>query len=435
MASRTIPRTSALFAAGLGLVAALMLGTAGSAAAATVIDGPVDLGTAATYGVLGASTVTNTGPTVVNGDLGLSPGTSITGFGGAPGLVTGTVNQTNAAAAQAQADALVAYNAAASLSPTQSGLSDLSGLSLTPGVYAGGALSLPVGGNLTLAGSANSVWVFQAESTLTMLSGSQIVITGGANACNVFWQVGSDATLGTAAEFQGTVLANTSVTANTGATIQGRLIALNAAVTLDTNVITAPTGCPPAGTVYETVAPTITSGEPTDATEGTPYEFTVTAEGTPQPTLSVTGDLPEGLSFDEATGVISGTPTEAGISTFTVTAANGTSPDATVTYSLEVVGAPGEGPVPSDGTGGGVAVPGDTDTGVPTVGGPGTGVPTATGTDTGVPTAAGPGVPELAETGLESMPLLTVAMALIAGGAALAVLGYRRRLALATARR
>ncbi len=245
MATSRFFRPALIALTGIGLAASLVAVTTSAASAATVIDGPVDLGTAATYGVLGASAVTNTGPTVVNGDLGVSPGTSITGFGAAlNGVVTGTVHQTDAAAAQAQRDTTTAYDVAASLTPTRTGLTELNGLSLTPGVYSGGALQLAGTGALTLAGSADSVWVFQAASTLTIGSGTRITITGGASSCNVFWQVGSSATIGTGAQFQGTVLAQQSVTATTGATVQGRLLAQTGAVTLDTNTITASSGCP-----------------------------------------------------------------------------------------------------------------------------------------------------------------------------------------------
>ncbi|MFW7415340.1 ice-binding family protein [Demequina sp. SO4-18] len=405
MASTIVPRISFLLVTGIGLMVALVIGVGGPASAATVLDGPVDLGTAATYGVLGASTVTNTGPTVVNGDLGLSPGTSITGFGGAPdGMVNGTVHQTDAEATQAQSDALVGYDTAASLSPTQTGVGELAGLSLTPGVYTGGELALSGNGTLTLAGSADSVWVFQAASTLTVGSASQIVITGGASACNVFWQVGSSATIGTAADFSGTVLADQSVTATTGATIEGRLIALNGAVTLDTNTITAPTGCAPAAAPYETVAPTITSGEPTDAVVGEDYEFTVTADGTPSPTFTATGDLPDGLTLDGETGVIAGTPTSAGESTFTVTVSNGTTPDASATYSISV-GEPTPAPEAS-----GPAVPVTADSSV---------------TESDARVVAGE---ELAETGVDSAALTTVAAVLLLGGAAV-LMAQRRRAA------
>lgn len=328
------PRTIVKAGVVAGLTIALTLSGLTSASADIVIDGPVDLGTAASYGVLGATTVTNTGPTVVNGDVGLSPGTSVTGFDGPPdGTINGTLQQTNAAAGQAQTDTTTAYDVAASLTPTRSGLTDLAGLSLSPGVYSGGDLSLSDNGILTLEGSARSVWVFQAASTLIIGSATSIVMTGGANSCNVFWQVGSSATLGTGAQFQGTVMARQSITANTAATVEGRLLARAGAVTLDTNTITASSNCPAPGTVSE--SPEFTSPVPAEATVGTSYSHTVTASGSPTPMLRISsGSLPAGLSFDTATGRISGTPTAAGTSSFTITASNGTGPDATVTYTI-----------------------------------------------------------------------------------------------------
>jgi hypothetical protein len=325
----------AVGAAALLALAGLSLG-AGPAYAGTTLDGPVNIGTAAAFGVLGASGVTNTGPTIVTGDVGVSPGSSITGFSGPPnGTLTGTLHQTDAVAAQAQSDVTTAFNTASSLTPTTSGIGELNGLSLAPGVYSGGALALADNGALALAGSATSVWVFQAASTLTIGSATHITITGGATACNVFWRVGSSATIGTAAQFVGTVLADQSITATTGATIAGRLLASNAAVTLDANTITVPTGCPPAGTPVTTSSPAITSGAPTSSTVGTPYSFTVTASGTPTPTYSVTsGALPLGLTLNGTTGVVSGTPTTSGSSTVTITAGNGQSPNASATYTF-----------------------------------------------------------------------------------------------------
>lgn len=200
----------------------------------------VDLGSAADFGVLAGSTVTNTGFTIINGDLGLSPGTSITGF--PPGIVNGTIHQTDGVAAQAQLDLTDAYNDAAGRISTGTIAADLGGQILTPGVYTS-ASSIGLTGVLTLdaQGDPNAVWIFQAGSTLTTASASQVVFINGAQACNVFWQVGSSATLGTGSDFSGTILALTSITATTGATVDGRLLARNGAVTLDTNTVTVST--------------------------------------------------------------------------------------------------------------------------------------------------------------------------------------------------
>lgn len=323
-------RTPALAAS--FLAALVLLSTSSAANAATTIDGPIDLGTAEPFAVLAASAVTNTGPSVLNGDVGLSPETSVTGF--PPAVVNGTLHQTDAVAAQAQADLTTAYNVAAGLTPLQSGLGDLTGASLVPGVYSGGELALT--GALTLSGTAESVWIFQAASTLTIGSGAIITLIDGASACNVFWQVGSSATIRTGAQFVGTVMADISVTAQTAATVTGRLLARTGAVTLDTNTITAPIGCTTEpGTVR--TSPTITSAAPPSGVVGTDYSHTITASGTP--TVSYTtgsGSLPPGLTLNETTGVISGQPTTPGTYTVTIVASNGTLPDATTTYELTV---------------------------------------------------------------------------------------------------
>jgi hypothetical protein len=203
----------------------------------------VQLGTAANYSVLAGSTVTNTGNSVLNSSAGLWPGTSITGF--PPGLVTapGTIDATSAAAQQAQSDLTTAYNDAAGRSIDATTAADLTNLVLLPGVYAApnkGPLSLS--GPLVLdgAGDPNSVWIFQTDSTLMTSSASTVTLINAAQACNVFWQVGSSATLGTNSVFVGNILALTSVTVTTGATVQGRALARNAAVTLDTNTFTQP---------------------------------------------------------------------------------------------------------------------------------------------------------------------------------------------------
>ena len=210
---------------------------------------PVPLGTASSFAVLGGSTVTNTGPTIVSGDLGLTPGSSVTGF--PPGsVVGGSIHVNDSAAMQAQNDLTTAYNDAAGrlLPTTVSG--DIGGQTLFPGVYKS-ASSLMITGSLILDGQGNSgaVFIFQIGSTLTTASGSHVILINGASAANVFWQVGSSATIGTGSSFQGNILALTSITVTTGATVLGRMLARNGAVTLDTNTITGPTSinAPPPG--------------------------------------------------------------------------------------------------------------------------------------------------------------------------------------------
>jgi hypothetical protein len=201
------------------------------------------LGTADSFAVLGGSTVTNTGPSVITGNLGVSPGSAVTGF--PPGVVIGTVHAANAVALQAQNDTTTAYNALAAQScPGGNNLTgqDLGGLTLTPGVYCF-ATSAQLTGTLTLNAQGNpaAVFIFQIGSTLTTASSSSVsVINGGLN-CNVYWQVGSSATLGTATSFVGTIIALTSITLTTGAQVVGRALARNGAVTLDTNNIDAST--------------------------------------------------------------------------------------------------------------------------------------------------------------------------------------------------
>lgn len=193
------------------------------------------LGTANSFGVLGGSTVTNTGPSVITEDLGISPGSSVTGF--PPGIVTGTIFTADAVAAQAQADNATAYNSLAGLSSDVDLTGqDLGGLTLTPGVYSFMS-SAQLTGTLTLdnLGNPDALFVFQIGSTLTTASNSSVLTTSG-DVPNVFFQVGSSATLGSGTQFVGNILALTSITLTTGANIEcGRALAQNGAVTLDTN--------------------------------------------------------------------------------------------------------------------------------------------------------------------------------------------------------
>jgi hypothetical protein len=198
------------------------------------------LGSAQSFAVLGASTVTNKGPTVITGELGVSPGTAVTGF--PPGSVTGgTIHAGDAPATAAQAAAHTAYGALVA-EPCGTNLTGKTlgtspgAVTLSPGVYCFNS-SAQLTGTLTLNGSG--VYVFKIGSTLTTASKSSVVLAKGAMPGNVFWQVTSSATLGTNTVFEGSILANISDTVTTGATVAGRVFALTGAVTLSGNRIRA----------------------------------------------------------------------------------------------------------------------------------------------------------------------------------------------------
>ncbi len=207
--------------------------------------GTSPLGTACTFGILGATpVVSSVGPTIVTGDVGIWPAASITGF--PPGTLTGTEHLGDATAMIAQGDLTTAYNNAAAAAGGAVLPADIGGLTLAPGVYktTSAQPSLGITGNLTLSGNSSGIWIFQIVSSLTTAAGnSQVIMSGGGLSKNVFWVVGSSATLGTNTTFAGNIMAQASITLTTGAILNGRALARTGAVTLDSNPVNVPP-CP-----------------------------------------------------------------------------------------------------------------------------------------------------------------------------------------------
>jgi hypothetical protein len=204
---------------------------------------PVDLATAGPFVVLGGTTVTNTGPSVLNGDLGVSPGTELEGFE-LPAVVNGVKHATDEVAANAQLDLTNAYDVAAGLPVLpQNDLSgtDLGERKLAPGVYRYNAAALLTGAlTLDAEGDPNAQFVFKIGSQLTTESASSVLLVNGASPCNVYWQVGSSADIGTTTAFQGNLMALTSISLKNGATVVGRMLARNGQVSLISNVLIRP---------------------------------------------------------------------------------------------------------------------------------------------------------------------------------------------------
>lgn len=216
-----------------------------SAAGATCGQVPVPLASAGSYAVLASSTVTNTGATAITGDLGLFPGTSVTGF--PPGKITGHENVTTPPAKWAMANLTIAYNNASGRSNcpvTVAG--NIGGQTLTPGLYKSTSSLAISSGDLTLSGgrNPNAVFIFQVASALTTTSGRKVILSDGAQAGNVFWQVGSSVTLGTTSVMQGTVMAHDSVSMLTGSTLNGRAFAATGEVSLAGSTIVVPSTAP-----------------------------------------------------------------------------------------------------------------------------------------------------------------------------------------------
>jgi hypothetical protein len=262
----------------LGLLSTLLFASSALGATATV-----GLGSAASFSVLGGSTVTNTGPTTMFGDLGLSPGSSVTG---AP-HVLGQTHVDDAVAIGAKNALTTAYNDAAGRPGNGSAGTDLAGQTFLPGVRTAGNSLLLSSGSVTLnaQGDPNAVFIFQIGSTLITGSNTTVLLAGGAQACNVFWQVGSSATLGTGTRFVGTIMASASITANTAATIHGRLLAQTGAVTMDTNTITT-SNCATSGSGGGGSTETTTPAEATKLAETNTLAETVGSGATPGTTTT-----------------------------------------------------------------------------------------------------------------------------------------------------
>ena len=205
----------------------------------TTTQSTVPLAGAANFAILAGSAISNTGATNVTGDMGLSPGTSIGGF--PPGILVGTQHINDITVNQAKLDLTSAYNDAAGRTCTDivtlSG--NIGGLTLTPGLYKSTSSLAISSGDLTFdaKGDATAVFIIQIASTLTTTSGRKVILSGGALASNIFWQVGTSATFGTTSVFKGNVLAMQAITFNTGATLDGKALARNSAVVMAGNTI------------------------------------------------------------------------------------------------------------------------------------------------------------------------------------------------------
>src|ERR1043166_4796266 len=290
---------------------------------ATAGQAPVPLASASTFGVLAASTVTSTGDTTVNGDLGLSPGTAVTGSM----RVSGAIHAGDPTAAQAQSDLTTAYNDAAGRTVgaiTVAG--NLGGLTLAPGLYKSTSSLEISSGDLTLdaQGDANAVFIFQMGSTFITTVGRQVILSGGARAANIYWQVGSSATLGTISVVKGNILALASITLQTGATLEGRALARTGAVTLDSNTVGL-------GVPTDTIPPTVSSTDPVNAATGVEINRKIAAafsEAMDPSTITTTT-----FTVKQGATSVAGTVTYAGV---TATFTPSTNLAANTTYTATV---------------------------------------------------------------------------------------------------
>ena len=347
----------------LGLVAATVGGVTSAFAAAS----SPSLGVAGSYAVLAATTVTSDGVGInVYGDLGVAPGTSVTG---PITIMQGWSRQPIDSAAEAHTAANFAYDNLAAQSPNNSSAAvvNLGGKTLSPGVYHATAFTLMADERLVLdaKGDPHAVFVIQTDESLTTFERSRVELRNDAAAGNVFWQIGSSATLGTYSTMVGTIIAHTSITSNSGAETTGRLIALGAAVTLnggadgrgwvklpgvattadadesiDPETANGDSAAVPDGDAEASSpeAPLITSGTRPDGVVGTKHpEIYITATGYPEPTFKISiGRLPTGLTLNGVTGLIRGTPTVVGTYVYKISARNGVGANATQWQSIRI---------------------------------------------------------------------------------------------------
>ncbi len=309
------------------------------------------LGSSGNYAVLAASTITDAGASWITGQLALSPGTSVTGF--PPGTV-GHEDIANGAALQAKNDAKAAYSNAAAETPFVTLSADLGGMTLVPGIYRYSS-SAGLTGTLTLNGGG--IYIFQIGSTLTTASSSRVLLENGAQPCDVFWQVGSSATIGASTSFVGTILANNSITMVTAATLNGRalagLIAPSGALTLHTNRIIQPTGCgypapasvdPPVGNILPaTLPPDNGAPDTTPPILSLPGNLTVDATGPAGAvvTYTVTATDPDNSpsSLTLTCAPASGSTFPIGTTTVNCSAADPAGNQATGSFTVTVLGA------------------------------------------------------------------------------------------------
>ena len=319
-------------------VTGLSLAALFAARPAHAAEAPAGLGTAPPYSVRAGSTVTNTGPTTLSGSLGLSPGTAITGF--PPGRTGGSRHAADADAGQAKSDLTIAYNDAAGRASNFGVAGDVVGRTFIPGVYTSSG-PLALSGTLTFDGQGNpaSVFIVQIAKTLITATASRVVAVNGAQACHIFWQVGSSATLGTASTFQGTIMAAASISVTTSAHVKGRALARSGAVTLDNDVFTSPDCANTTPPVAATATTTTVTGVPSSATAHHPVTVGATVRGA--------GTTPTGtVTFsDNGTPVGTSPLDSAGHARVTIVAgASGTTGTITAHYNGSPTSAPSQSP-------------------------------------------------------------------------------------------